>query len=359
MKKIVVSIAFTLLLIGSCNDEIFLNEIEEGCEYRPDISSPVGYEIDSIGKIDFNGSVASFQFVNDQIGYALVTNNVGGYVEVFKSIDGGKTWTDLMLSIPQHPRGMVFKNENIGIITVHDVTGCPPPNCQNKCVILKTEDGGNTWLEKEIEGLKGILYHPQYDSEGNLYAMLWFDSESTLMKSTNDGETWEKFYESTELQLNLVTYSFELFNNKLYLSGKDGKIIVIDINGSYLNTIETGGSSIWDLEIIDENNMIVVVSGKVIKSIDGGANWTIIYDNSARMIGFSSPEEGLMIFNMTVCPSKMVNDAFGSTIDGGITWEIPDETTTSLRNNFQHSLQWTESSFYVMIENQLLEIKKQ
>jgi photosystem II stability/assembly factor-like uncharacterized protein len=352
-------LAFLLLI--SCNkDETLIEEFGKVCEYKTDIISPIGYEVNNIGEIDFNGSVQSFQFVNPQTGYTMLVKNVGGHVEVFKTISGGETWTDLNIGISQHPIGMVFKDENIGIITVHDVTGCPPPNCQNKCVILKTENGGISWVEKEIKELKGILYHPQFDSEGNLYAILTLDNESTLVKSTDNGETWESFFSSSELGFELVTFSYKIVEDNFYISGKNGEILVVDSNAFLLKRIEIGSSTIWDVEIIDENNIIVAVSGKVIKSIDGGRNWTTIYNKSARIIGFDSPEKGLMLLQKSSCPTDVyqVNDLIGLTNDGGLNWIEAEETTTNLRTNYQNSQKWTNDNWYLMIGNKLLEIKE-
>ncbi len=290
----------------------------------------------------------------------MLGNNVGGYVEIFKTTNGGETWTDLNIGIDQQPIGMVFKNENVGIITVQDATGCPPPNCENKCVILKTVDGGISWVEKEMKDLKGILYHPQFDSYGNLYALLTLDTVSILMKSTDDGETWKEFFSSTELGFSLVTYSYKQFENKFYLSGKNGKIFVVNNNGDLLKTIEIEGSGIWDLEIIDDYNLIAVVSGKVLKSIDGGENWKTIYNKSARMIGFDSPQKGLMFLQKSICPNDgyQENDLIGSTTDGGLNWIEADETTTNLHVNFQFSQKRKDGIWYLMIKNKLLEIKE-
>ncbi len=361
MNKIFLT-GFVLIILVSCNkDETLIEEFGEVCEYKTDILSPIGYEINNLGEIDFNGSVRSFQFVNEQTGFAMLGNNVGGYVEMFKTTNGGDTWTDLNIGIDQHPIGMVFKDENIGIITVHDVTGCPPPNCQNKCVILKTLDGGISWEEKEIEELKGILHHPQFDSEGNLYALLTLDNEPTLMKSIDNGETWDSFFSSSEIGFELVTFSYKIFEDNFYISGKDGKIIVVGSKADLLKTIEIGSSTIWDLEIIDENNIIVVVSGKVIKSIDGGENWTTINNESARMIGFDSPEKGLMLLQKSFCPTDVyqVNDLIGSTTDGGINWIEAHETTTNLRADFQNSQKMAIGNWYIMIGNKLLDIKEE
>ena len=238
MKKSILLILGIIVFI-SCKNNDDDNSIEV-CAFKTEIMSPTGFEVNSIGAIDFNGSVQSFQFLDEKTGFAMLSKNAGGHVEVFKTIDGGKTWSNLNIGIKQYPRGMVFKDKNFGIITVHDVTGCPPPNCQNKCVILKTENGGIHWEEIEFEDLKGILYHPQYDQEGNLYANLYLNEQSTIMKSVDNGVNWDTLFSSAALGFRSVTYSFEIFEDKIFVSTKDGKISIVSTNGQLLKTIDVG-----------------------------------------------------------------------------------------------------------------------
>jgi len=361
MEKIIVAI-LTIVLLISCNkEETLIDENGPVCEIKTDIMSPTGYEITNIGEIDFNGSARSFQFVNELAGFAMLGNNVGGFVEIFKTTNGGETWTDLNIGIDQLPVGMVFKDENTGIITVHDVTGCPPPNCLNKCVILRTEDGGENWFEHEIEELQGILYHPQYGNDGNLYALLTLDQTVALMKSSDDGLSWEELFSSEELGFSLTTFTYKHFENTFYISGKEGKIFVVNNNGELLNTIEIENTDIWDLEIIDENNLIVVHSGKVIKSVNGGDTWETIYEESARMIGFDSVDKGLIFLEKSSCPTDVhqVNDLIASTNTGGFNWIEAEETTTNLRLNFQNSQQMPNGKWNMMIGNKLMEIQEE
>lgn len=363
MKNLLLLI-FGLIVLISCNkgedeDLIPVDQWIEVCTYRTKIMTPNGFEIDTIGQIDFKGSVQSFQFVDEKIGYAMLHNVVGGFVEVFKTIDGGKTWTDVNIGFNHHPIGMVFKDENLGIITVHDVTGCPS-NCQNKCVILKTTNSGKNWEEKEIKELKGILYDPKFDSIGNLYAILNSDGESALMKSTDNGEKWDTLFSSEDVNFTLVTYSFEIFEDEIYISGKDGKILIVNTSGDLLKTMEVGNNRNYEVEIVDKNNIIVVLSDKVLKTINGGETWETIYNNSARMIGFDSPEQGLMILQKSSCPTDVyqVNDLIASTNDGGFNWIESDETTTNLSAFTSNTQKVKNGSWYFMIDNKLLEIKK-
>jgi|GEM_PF-905959 len=361
MKKLIL-LQLLAILFASCG-EGFLNEgldnaeLGEVCQYNTDILPPLGFEIDTIGKIDFNGNVQGFQFIDHKIGYALVSNNVGGFVEVFKTVDGGETWSDLEIGIDQFPRNMVFKDENLGIITVHDVTGCPPPNCQDKTVILKTENGGVDWEEIEIQELNGILYHPKFDENGNLYANLsMIDKPTAIMKSQDSGATWDTLYTSAALDFKSVTFSYELYEDKLFVAAKEGKIEVIDTEGNLIKTLETGGSRINDLTVIDDNNIVVALSGEVIKTNNGGTTWETIYDASARIIGFESVEKGLMLLSKSFCPTDVyqANDVLATTGNGGIDWTEAAATTTNLRINFAESQQMGENAWYTIIDNHLI-----
>lgn len=360
MKKSIL-LAFCFIGIFSCsksNEEA--NEKEEACNYKSVIMTPNGYDVNVIGEIDFSGSVVSFQFVNESVGFCILSNFVGGKVELFKTINGGADWTNMNIGINQHPRGMIFKDENIGIITVLDTTGCPPPNCLNKCVILRTQDGGITWDEIEIEQFKGSLNHPQYDSEGSLYANLRLDNESTLIRSLDDGISWDTLYSSPQLGYSQITYSFEIFEDWIFVSGKNKNIFVVDIDGSLIKEIELEKNTILDVEVIDKNNLIVVLSGEIIRSSDGGETWDTIYDQSARMIGFDSANEGLVLLQKDRCETDtyLVNDMIASTIDGGDTWIEPNQATSNLMSDFAYSQKIEEGLNYIFVRNQILEIKR-
>lgn len=368
-----ISLILGIIVFISCsnvNDDNFIDQNDNrvgGCVYNSEILSPIGFEVNTIGEINFNGSVKTFQFLDENIGYAMLGNTAGGYVEVLKTIDGGQSWSDLDIGSYQLPRGMIFKDENLGIITVHDVTGCPS-DCQHKTVILKTENGGIDWEEIVIEGLQGTLNHPKYDSEGNLYANLrlmnaqTLDTQLTLMISTDDGASWDTLFSSPELDYTFVTFSFEIFEDKIFASAEDEKILVINTEGEYIKTIETGNSSysgIHDIEVIDEDNLVVVLSGEVIKSANGGETWETIHDRGARMIGFDSADNGLMLLNKGYCSSTGVPnsmDLIASTNNGGLNWLKPEKTTLRLGNGFSNSQKMGDGVWYMMTGKKLIEI---
>ncbi len=102
------------------------------------------------------------------------------------------------------------------------------------------------------------------------------------------------------------------------------------------------------------------MTGKVIKSTNGGDTWETIYEENARMIGFDSVNKGLMLLKKSSCPTDIyqVNDLIASTDNGGILWVEAEDTTTNLRSNFQNSQKKNNGNWYIMIGNQLFEINE-
>lgn len=365
MEKIILLFIGIILLTSCCKDRPYKNP----CETKTAILPPDGYELNTIAEIDFHGSIRSFQFINQKVGYILASNQSGGHVDILKTTDGGKNWVDLNIIHTQHPRNMIFKDEQFGIITVHNTEGCPPPNCQHKCVILKTEDGGITWKEKEFEDMKGIFYHPKYDNHGNLYAYLGFfnlnvtppETQTTLMKSKDNGETWDTLFSSSELDVSLTTNILEIINDKIFVSTIDNKMLVIDTAGTLIKTLEIGIGGIYDVELFDMNNLILVSSAEAIKSTDGGETWQTIHQGRSRMIGFNSTNKGLLFLTKSVCSDFDVgytDDFIAATNSGGIEWKQAKEGATNLMNKFSGSQKMNESSWNVIIDKKLLEIKE-
>lgn len=360
MKKALLLIFGISTLFSCIKDEVSVKELEGICDYTEEIVSPRGYTLKTIGEINFKGSVRSFQFLNHEIGFAMMSKNAGGTVEVFKTTDGGQSWINLDIGINKHPRSMIFQDNNFGIITVHDVTGCPPPNCLNKCVILKTENGGLDWVQVEFEDLRGVLSHLKYDNKGNLYATLSLNSETMIMKSTDNALSWETHFSTTDLNFTLVTSSFDVFEDKIFATAEGGRILVIDSEGQLIKTMETGNSPIWDMEILDEDNIIVVVSAKVIKTSNGGATWETIHDQSAKMIGFDTPEKGVILMQNSSCPTDVyhVNDLIAISDNGGINWNVAEKPTTNLRIKFKDSQKMGDGRWLLMIDNTLMELRE-
>src|SRR5688572_19617209 len=70
----------------------------------------------------------------------------GGWnFKVHKTIDGGETWTPLTLTNNQYLRSIEFFDENIGLCGSVASSGLPQPERLGR--LYRTTDGGATWTD--------------------------------------------------------------------------------------------------------------------------------------------------------------------------------------------------------------------
>jgi len=323
------------------------------------INAPEGYKITELGTINFDGSILDFQFVNENIGFALGAAESGNFVRAFKTEDGGLNWYSLNLETDQYPQSMSFLNELEGIITVLDITGCPE-DCQNKCIILKTQDGGLNWEEIDYNYLEGSMSHLTLDEAGNLYSIIYFDGYSFIMKSNDFADSWENIYLSNEIQFDFFNFSLAKWKEHLYVTMQSGSLLKLDLNGNVLETFETDLNYIMALTFNGENDLFASGIDGIIKSTDGGKTWEYIYHERAFVFSFSSENNGLALINTFDCLGDVSGslDCIATTSDGGLTWYNPEETRDLFSNfkkakkiNDQQHIILSNSSFYLLTED--------
>lgn len=330
---------------------------QEICDYVESISFPEGLISSKLSEIEFNGGVKSFHFVTEEIGYALLGNNFGGYVEVFKTTNKGTTWEDLQIDISEIPYSMVFKNEDIGLISIHDVSGCPPPNCEHKCVLLRTKNGGVSWEEYELSDLKGVFTHLYYNEDGYLYGELLLGEELSLLVSKDNGETWELLYSLNDIVDSTIRAGFQLYKENIYFITRSGQINIINKKGDLVKTIESNLSSIHELRVLDENTYLVSTSSGIISSSDQGQTWTQIYAGSVQIVDMLSLDEGILMVRKNNCLSDSYsNQVIAYTTDGGETW-LESEESSNLISRYKDFQKLNEKGYLIFFGNELIEIK--
>jgi|GEM_PF-5082529 len=213
-------------------------------------------------------------FPHESIGYT-----VGKSGHILKTIDNGDTWTKIDAeNIQEDLTSVFFVDKDTGYVS-------------GSYVGYKTSDGGNTWVQSHFFGDKVFCYDGKvamrlqkyYTESESPYG--WMDLEHTALELTIDeGVTW------------------------MWVAGSD---FLIGGYGPLNTTIETvfwldenvvfavisGSSPYW----VEENNF--ETAGGVIRSLNGGMTWELIYSNNNMLydahfidkdLGFVVGDNGLV-----------------------------------------------------------------
>jgi len=128
-------------------------------------------------------------------------NSISPGAGVFKSTDGGRTWTNMGLRETQHIGRIVIHPTNPNVVWVAALGRAWGPNRERG--LYKTTDGGTTWrLVKAISDRAGfvdlaidpsnpdVLYGVSWQRVRGPYFLQSGGPGSGLWKSTDGGETW-------------------------------------------------------------------------------------------------------------------------------------------------------------------------
>ena len=163
---------------------------------------PVGdeyFKSGNIGAMEISESNPNIMYVG--MGEPQMRNNVSWGDGVYKTIDGGETWTHLGLEETHHISQVRVHPTNPDIVYVGAYGHAFGPNLERG--VYKTSDGGKTWkkvlYKSDKAGVIDLVMNPSNPDE--LFAAVWeFERkawgpktggpESGLWKSTDGGENW-------------------------------------------------------------------------------------------------------------------------------------------------------------------------
>ncbi len=182
--------------VASASGGVWKTE-NEGTTWQPIFDdAPSG----SVGAISVDPSNTDTVWVG--FGEANIFRSSMSGTGVYRSDDGGKTWSHKGLADSQHIARIVVHPQNSKIVYVaasgHEYT----PNKQRG--VFKTTDGGNTWkkvlYEDEMTGAIDLIINPK--DPNVLYASMWHRIRRPwsdplpgpgggIYKSTDGGDTWK------------------------------------------------------------------------------------------------------------------------------------------------------------------------
>lgn len=314
----------TLLII------IFMISCQTTTDYDP-VVKPVKLTYIESG---VNVKLSRIQFVNDKVGYCS-----GHEGTILKTVDAGETWSKLNTGITDNLQSIHFINETTGW-----AVGYPKDRRATKTVILKTTDGGKTWVDKGFTLKRvGRFYSVKFANETVGWAV---GSYPTLLyKTTDGGDTWQsqtqgldtlgmrKIWETERLKIGRsITYKkggrvegarmyyAEVIDEKnIWLGGRDGFLWRTTDGGNTWKYDHFGNiNATLDIQFLDKNTAITCGSNGQVFRLDKKGN-TLQHTDMTNYFNTRSFRDIYFI-------NKDIGFAFGEhgyiykTINGGKYW---------------------------------------
>lgn len=179
----------------------------------------------------------------------------------------------------------------------------------NNGYLAKTTDGGVTWSTK-TSGTTSNVVKVQFANANVGYILL---QNKTMIKTVDGGETWSTAIATNVLDISVVSPT------TLYICNNDGHLIKSNDGGINFTTINNT-SSRNNIQFISEN-IGFGGSNPIERTTDGGLTWTSIGDCDSRIKDFGF-QNGLFHFvNENVGFKVALNNVY-KTVNGGLTYEL-------------------------------------
>jgi photosystem II stability/assembly factor-like uncharacterized protein len=187
------------------DNNVFYHGASGGLWKTPDAGQtwvPVGdgqFQSSSVGAMEISRSHPDIMYVG--MGEPQMRNNVSWGDGVYKSVDGGETWSHVGLEDTHHIAQIRIHPTDPNVVYVAAYGHAFGPNPERG--VFRTRDGGRTWdrvlFKSETAGAIDLVMNPANPDE--LFASIWeFErkawgpktggDESGLWKSTDGGDSW-------------------------------------------------------------------------------------------------------------------------------------------------------------------------
>jgi photosystem II stability/assembly factor-like uncharacterized protein len=251
-RAVVVDPTDSLHLMAVDDDTGNIHASSDGGTTWNDIDAPFGAD-----------GIAFDPLVNGRV-WAFTEDEEGG---VYRSVDGGATWEAVTLPGFSYPTSLVAHPTEANTVYV-EASG----------LFFRSGDGGDTWEEAGSTGFRRLVAM----SEDAIYAI--YDdippSSPAIVRSTDDGETWEPF--ETGIEGASIT-SLVIDPNdptQLYAGGRNGSVYRTTTSGSTWELVEAelpngGAFEAPQLAIAaTQPATLYYASEGVYRSMDKGESWT-------------------------------------------------------------------------------------
>ena len=284
----------------------------------------------------YKGKRDDIHFASESVGYYGT-----GAGELFRSGDGGLSWTRIWHQPGTFVRAIGFLDEQNGFL---GNVGDYYPGVSDTNPLYRTRDGGRTWTPVDIGGqpVPGIcaidvlktrgIYQGDLRDIDVIHAAGRVGGPARLLRSTDGGETWS-YIDLSQRAGMILDVKFTDANTGFVFAGsnsdiKQSEALILKTNdgGRTWRAVYRSGRKLensWKGSFPDPRTGYATVQTYdperqqqvILKTIDGGETWAelaLVSDPKARQfgIGFATPQIG------------WVGTAIGGfeTRDGGASW---------------------------------------
>ena len=258
---------------------------------------------------------------------------------VYKSMDGGKTWSDAMLPKSQHIGRIVIDPRDPNVVYVAALGPLWAPGGQRG--LFKTTDGGKTWTNtKEISKNTGfvdvamdpsnpdVLYAAAFERERREYGFLPAGPESGLYKTTDAGKSWVQLTNGVPSTGDIGRIGVSVCKSRpstvysiFHAAGQAGGVYRSDDAGASWKLTPSNNGTAWyygqvRCDPTDPDHIVKLNVGSQ-ESFDGGKTWQAFAAN-----GVHSDHHALWI-NPEMPEQEILGNDGGlyTTWDRGKTWD--------------------------------------
>ncbi len=283
--------------------------------------------------------IGKVQFVSPTEGWIS-----GGLGDLLHTTDAGANWTvvtpfpaDTVWSYSDPALSMSWVNPTHGwkINSIGSTV-----DISYGAVVQQTTDGGNTWQKKILSTTSGdIGIEIQFVDINNGWILIYNMStlQATFLRTTDGGNNWLPFNGTGIFYFKDADNGWAFFGNGPEQSQPPFKIFNTTNGGTdwteqYTDTTEGSYNAIYFSDL--QNGWAAGKNGKVIKTNDGGINWTIVTnsginpDYTSKAVFFLDANNGWI--------SSADGNGYGivqHTTNGGVSWTTEETPLQGTQGN--------------------------
>lgn len=238
-----------------------------------------------------------------------------------KTTNGGATWTPMTIPVTGAVSSVWFTDANTGFLTTSSS-------------LIKTTNGGSSWTVKQT--LNNLQFNDlEFVSPTTGFAVGGEGGACVLMKTTDSGETWNSVnVNNTYYWLEDVDFPTASVG---YAVGNVGAVMKTIDGGNNWSLMTTNSSQyLKSVDFVDANTGFAAgYQGVLLKTTNGGTTWTetsLGTDVSIYALHFTDANTG---YAVTAYPSSPEIGRIMKTTNGGTTWTTSyDGETGALMSMF-------------------------